>query len=143
MEFVPYYWLGVIVAAVVIEALTVGLVSLWFVPGALVAMILAFFNVPIAVQIIVFLVLAGTGIVLARTVFRKQFFREKTESTNVDAIIGKRGIVSERIDNLSGCGQVKVGGQVWSARSLDPDILFEPGEVVTVVAVEGVKLICR
>ena len=142
MEFLPYFWLGVVVVAAIVEAMTVGLVSVWFIPGALVSMILAFCSVPWQVQLIAFILLSALGIVLMRTVLKKRL-HPFTAKTNVDAVIGERAVVTERVDNLSGCGQVKVGTQIWSARSMDPDIVFEVGEVVTVMAIEGVKLICK
>ena len=73
---------------------------------------------------IVFILLSAAGIALMRTVLKK-YIRPGATKTNVDAVIGERAVVSERVDNLSGCGQVKVGTQVWSARSMDPDIVFE------------------
>ncbi len=142
MAFMPYFWLGVLVISAIVEALTVGLVSIWFAPGALVAMILAFCKLPIAAQIIVFIVLSAAGVILMKTVLKK-LIRPSASKTNVDAVIGERAVVTERVDNLSGCGQVKVGTQIWSARAMDPDIVFEVGEIVTVMAVEGVKLICK
>ena len=59
-----------------------------------------------------------------------------------DNIVGKRGIVSETVNNLAGCGQVKVFGQCWAARSAYDDEIFEIGDTVSIVAVEGVRLVC-
>ena len=59
-----------------------------------------------------------------------------------DTIVGKRCVVVERIDNFAGCGQVKVNGQGWSARSAYDDNCFDVGEVLSIVAVEGVRLVC-
>ena len=61
----------------------------------------------------------------------------------MDAIIGEKAIVVDRIQNIAGSGQVKVHNQIWSARSSNPDIVFEEGDIVSVVAIEGVKLICK
>lgn len=61
---------------------------------------------------------------------------------NPDTIVGKRCVVTERIDNFAGCGQVKVNGQGWSARSAYDDDCFEVGDVLSIVAIEGVKLVC-
>ena len=60
----------------------------------------------------------------------------------IDSIVGKRCVVVERVDNFAGCGQVKVGSQSWSARGTYDDDCFEVGEVLDIVAIEGVKLIC-
>lgn len=141
-SYLPYFWLGMVVIAAIAEAATAGLISIWFIPGALAALVLSLFRLPLWSQILAFLVLSAVGVVLLRTRFRGLLHPRETR-TNVDAIIGERGIVSEKIDNLAGCGQVRVNGQVWSARSMDPASVLTPGEVVTVVAIEGVKLICK
>jgi membrane protein implicated in regulation of membrane protease activity len=59
-----------------------------------------------------------------------------------DTIVGKRCVVVEKIDNFAGCGQVKVNGQGWSARSAYDEDSFDVGEVLSIVAVEGVRLVC-
>ena len=143
MEYMTFFWLGVIVVSLIVEALTAGLVSIWLVPGALASMVLALFKLPLFVQIPVFLVLSVACIVLGKTLFRRYFEPKSKTKTNVDALVGARAVVTERVDNLSGCGQVRVDSQIWSARSIDPDIVFEVGEVVSVMAIEGVKLICK
>ena len=143
MEYMTFFWLGVIVVSLIVEALTAGLVSIWLVPGALASMVLALFKLPLFVQIPVFLVLSVACIVLGKTLFRRYFEPKSKTKTNVDALVGARAVVTERVDNLSGCGQVRVDSQIWSARSIDPDIIFEVGEVVSVMAIEGVKLICK
>ena len=143
MEYMTFFWLGVIVVSLIVEALTAGLVSIWLVPGALASMVLALFKLPLFVQIPVFLVLSVACIVLGKTLFRRYFEPKSKTKTNVDALVGARAVVTERVDNLSGCGQVRVDSQIWSARSIDPDIIFEVGEVVSIMAIEGVKLICK
>ena len=60
----------------------------------------------------------------------------------IESVIGERCVVTELIDNFMGCGQVSVRGQNWSARAANDDDSFEVGEKLSVVAVEGVKLIC-
>ena len=62
---------------------------------------------------------------------------------SLEETIGERCVVIETVDNYAGCGLVKVGGQIWSARGVDDDDIFEVGEKLSVVAIEGVKLICR
>ena len=69
------------------------------------------------------------------------FLKNKVKS--IDRIVGKSCVVCEKIDNYAGCGQVKVNGQVWSARGVSDEDVFEIGERLKVVAIEGVKLICR
>ena len=62
---------------------------------------------------------------------------------NLDFIIGEKCVVTEKIDNFAGCGQVKVNGQEWSARGASETDVFEDGEILKIVAIEGVKLICK
>lgn len=138
-----WIWVSVIVLAVIIELLTDQLISIWFVPGAMVATILDFCNQKIITQVIVFLVISIVGIILGKTLLQKYLPNTKDTKTNIDAIIGEKCVVNEKIDNLAGCGQVKVNGQIWSARSVDENEVFEAGEVLVIVAIEGVKLICK
>ena len=137
-----WIWITLIVLAVVVEALTDQLISIWFVPGSVVAIVFDFFELDLVWQIFVILVLAAGGIVLARTLIKKNN-QESNVKTNLDAIIGEKCVVTERIDNYAGCGQAKVRGQIWSARGVSEDSEFEVGEVLKIVAIEGVKLICK
>lgn len=135
-------WIAVIVIAIIAEVLTDQLISIWFVPGAIVAVILDFCNVNIIWQVLVVLLLAAAGIIFAKTVLCK-ILPTKIIKTNVEAIIGERCVVTERVDNYAGCGQVKIKGQIWSARGVDDNDIFEEGDVLHVVAIEGVKVICK
>ena len=142
MEYLQYVWLAVLIVAAVVEALTTQLVAIWFAPGALVAMILAFCSVSPWIQLPVFIVLTVAFLFLGQKVFKKMFKFDK-EKFNVDAVIGERCLVPERVDNLAGAGAVKVKGLQWAARSLNEGEIFEVGDTVEVIAVEGVKLICK
>ena len=137
-----WIWIAVLFSSVLVEAFTVQLISIWFVPGALVATILDFLEVEPVWQVLVFLVISLLGILF----FRKYLAKLKPDSstrTNIDAIVGEKCIVTEKIDNFAGCGQAKVKGQIWSARGLQDDDVFEVGEVLRIVAIEGVKIICK
>lgn len=136
-----WLWIGVIVLAIVLELLTDQLVSIWFVPGAIVATVLYIFSLDPWIQIVVCLVISVIGIILGRHFFAK--IKSNDSRTNIDAIIGEKCVVVEKIDNFAGCGQAKVKGQIWSARGTQDDDVFEVGEVLNVIAIEGVKLICK
>lgn len=136
------FWASFIVVAIIVEVFTAGLVSIWFVPSALIALILTMFEVSATVQTAVFVVLSALLIFLFKFVF-KNALSKKNVKLNLDAVIGEKGVVIDKIHNIAGSGQVKVHNQVWSARSSDPDKTFEVGDVVSVVAIEGVKLICK
>lgn len=137
-----WIWIAVIIAAVVIEALTDQLISVWFVPGAILGVILDFCNVDFIWQMLITIVTAVVGIIFTK-VFLAKIAPRRIVKTNVDAIIGERCVVTEKIDNFAGCGQAKVNGQIWSARGVCEDDVFEVGEALRVVAIEGVKLICK
>jgi membrane protein implicated in regulation of membrane protease activity len=113
-----------------------------FIPGAIIAVILDFCSVPFIWQILSVLILAILGIFLARKLILKNIPKESTK-TNIDAIVGEKCIVTEKIDNYAGCGQVKIKGQIWSARGVGEDDVFDVGEILSVVAIEGVKVICK
>ena len=137
-----WIWIAIIVLAIIVEVVSEQLISIWFVPGAIVATFLDFFEVSLIWQILTVLVLAALGIVLAKF-FLADKIASKIEKTNVDAIIGERCVVTERIDNYAGCGLVKIKGQIWSARGVGEDDIYEIGSVLRVVAIEGVKVICK
>ncbi len=141
MEY-GWIWIAVLVAAVIVELLTDQLVSIWFAPAAIIATVLDFCGARFVWQILVFLLCAAVGIIIAKMLLGRVKKSESTR-TNIDAIIGERCVVTEQIDNYRGCGQVRVGSQIWSARGTKEDDVFEEGEVLNVVAIEGVKLICK
>lgn len=58
-------------------------------------------------------------------------------------LVGEKCVVTERIDNYAGCGQVKVKGEIWSARGVLENDAFSEGETLKIVAVEGAKLVCK
>ena len=138
-----FLWLFVALAAVAIESMTCDLVSIWFVPGALSAMLLSMFVSSIGWQVAVFLVLSVVILVLAKTVFKKYMPKTKKNVLNTDALIGTRAVVTEEINNLHGTGSVKVNGVAWTARAIDPEATIPKGSVVTVKQIAGVKLICE
>ena len=64
------------------------------------------------------------------------------QNISLDDIVGEKCKVIELVDNYAGCGLVKVKGTEWSARGVDDDDVFEEGESLIVVAIEGAKLVC-
>ena len=136
-------WIEIIVAAVVFEGLISKRVFMWFIPAAIVANILWLFNTDTTWQIIVFLFVSALGILWAK-LFLPAIVRSMPDRrTNIVALIGEKCVVTEKIDNFAGCGQAKINGQIWSARGVNANDVFEAGETLTVVAIEGVKLICK
>lgn len=133
-------WLVVMIAAIVIEFVSLGLTSVWFAGGALIAALAALANLPLGIQIILFLLVSILLLVFTRPVAVKYFNRERIR-TNVEGLVGKQAIVISEIDNLQGVGQVSVNGQEWSARNFADGKLLAPGTIVKIRAVNGVKLI--
>ena len=136
-----YIWLGFMIFFAIMEAATVSLVSLWFVGGSFVAFLAALFHAPMWLQILLFLVVSAALLACLRPFVRK-FVHAKKQPTNLDSIVGKAAPVTEDICNLEGRGAVKVDGKEWSARSEDGTPI-EKGAVVTIVKIEGVKVIVR
>lgn len=142
MQTMAYVWLGVIVLAIIAEASTVTLVSIWFVPSACISMILALCEVQLWIQLVVFFITFLLLMIFIKPLFRK-CFGVKPVATNADSLLGSDAVVLEPINNLEAKGQVKVRGQIWSARSSDESVTYTEGEVVRVLSIEGVKLICE
>ncbi len=133
-----YTWLGLMLILIAIEALTVSLTTIWLATGSLVAFILALFNVPLWIQITVFLAVSVVLIIFTRPVAVK-YLKVGSHKTNIDALIGEKGIVVMDITEFS-TGQVKLKGQIWSAVSKTGTPIPTNTEVV-VEAIEGVKLV--
>lgn len=143
MEIImPFIWAGVIIGSVITEASTVALVAIWFMPAAIISMILSLCSAPIWLQMLVFVVLSIAFIIFSCIVIRKRFFNKRV-ATNADMVIGEKAVVVEPIDSLACTGQVKVKGQIWTARPHDKNKKYDIGEILDVVAIEGVKLICE
>ncbi len=130
-------WLALAIIFAIVEAATLGLTSIWFALGALVSMTCALVGVPLWLQIVVFVLVSGGAVWFTRDLARS--FNKKRQPTNADRIIGHLGQVLEEIDNARGAGAVRVDGAVWTARSVDGQMI-PTGAQVTVCAIEGVKV---
>ena len=135
-----WVWLGLLVLSIIVEAATMGLVAVWFMPGILAALVLALFEVGAGWQITVFLLLS-----VLVMIFGKKFFKPfgRKEKTNAEALIGQIAVITEQVCNVEGRGAAKLNGQEWTARAEQEDDTFEVGDRVKVVDIRGVKLICR
>lgn len=142
MENLIWLWIGVIVIALAVEMATDQLVSIWFVPSAFVTAILSLCKLGLIWQVLIFTVLSAAGIVVSKILLAKSN-RGKDTRTNTEALIGERCVVTSRIDNFEDQGQVKIKGQFWTARGTGENDVYEVGEALTVVSIEGVKLICE
>lgn len=135
-------WLVVLIVSIGVEVATLGLTSIWFAGGAVVAVIVAAFHGPVWLQILLFFAVSLLLLFFTRPIAVRYFNRDRVR-TNVESMIGRQAIVTSEIDNLQGIGQVTVGGQEWSARTEADGMNLQPGTVVDIVAVNGVKLIVK
>ena len=136
------FWLVLLIVLLGIEMATMGLTTIWFAGGALVAILVALLHAPIIVQIVLFFLVALVLLIFTRPVAVRYFNKDRIR-TNVESIVGKQAIVTEEIDNLQAKGKVTVNGQEWTARSVVAGKAIEAGAVVTVESVSGVKLMVR
>lgn len=132
-------WAALIIVFGVLEAATAQLVSIWFVIGAIAALVAALFDASLTVQIIVFIAVTILALVATRPIVKK-FVHAKKQPTNADRVLNQTGIVIEEINNIKATGQVKVDGKVWSAKSAD-DSIIPVNEQITIKEISGVKLI--
>ncbi len=131
-------WLIITVVLIVAEIITLGLTSIWFAGGALIAGLISLTGVHWLVQILVFAVVSAILFVFTRPIATKHFMKN-IEKTNVDSLIGKEGIVKQEIDNIEAQGVVKLNGMDWTARSVN-GTKIPAGEKVLVDSIDGVKL---
>lgn len=123
----------------VVEAVTVGLVCIWFAAGALLALLAAMCGAQLWLQIVLFLVASAATLYFTRPLV-KRYVNSKVEPTNADMVIGKECRVTETVDNIAGTGAVYVDGKTWTARSENDEVIPE-GTLVTAKSIDGVKLI--
>ena len=134
----PFYWLIALAVFLIIEIITLGLTTIWFAGGALVAFILAILGVPVIVQVAVFLIVSIVLLVFTRPTVEQKLNSSRFK-TNVNSMIGKEGKVMEAVDNFNEKGVVIINGQEWTARSSNDDLVIPEGSKVVVDAVKGVK----
>ena len=129
-----YVWFIIVVVLGILEATTTNLVSIWFVISGLIAMIVSKFTDNIYIQIVVFVVIGISLMPFSKKLYKK--IKKGNEKTNIDRIIGMKGIVTEDItkDNI---GEVKVDGKRWSAYS---NTNIKTGETVKVLSINSVKI---
>ena len=135
-------WLAIVIVLLVIEIATLGLTTIWFAGGALVACVAALLHANIWVQIVLFLVVSVLLLFFTRPLAIRYMNKDRMK-TNVDSMVGKEAVVTESIDNLKAQGVVQVNGLEWTARSEESQEVIPKGAIVEVGRVEGVKLIVR
>ena len=133
-----WIWLGCIVGFGILEALTAGLISIWFVVGGIAALLCAILGAGTLFQIVVFIAVSAAALILTRPLVRR-YTQGKSIPTNADRVLGQTAKVTEAINNENSTGAVYVDGKTWTARTTDGDVI-PVGTLVQIERMEGVKL---
>jgi len=134
---VHWLWFVVVVVFTLIELFTFGLTTIWFAIVGVVMIFLSFLPIPLAWQVLIFLVLSTLLLIFTRPIAIKKLKVGKAR-TNADSIIGKTAIVVKEISKFDK-GEVKINGVIWSAKSMDDSEIKEGCECV-IEKIEGVTL---
>lgn len=129
-----YFWLGIIIFLGIIEALTVQLVSIWFIISALFALVISLVTNNFTLEFASFVIIGVILLIATRPNLEKRLL--KKEKTNFDRVIGMKGVVTNDINELK-IGEVKVDGKIWSAVSKEN---LKAGDKVKILKIDGVKL---
>lgn len=132
-------WLIIAILFFILEMIGPGFLLFWLGVGALITMVVSIFVDSVGIQIGIFTV-SSILLLFCTRPLAKKFTKNDTTPTNAYSIIGKNGIVVKEINSIKGIGQIKVNGEIWSAKTLSNEIIPE-GEFVTVLKLDGVKAI--
>ncbi len=136
------FWLIAAGIFFIIEMATVGFLVFWFGVGALITMLVSFFVPNPYIQAVVFLVTSTLLIFLTKPFVNKFINKDKKVATNAYSIIGRTGIVTKEINPIEGTGQIKVAGEVWSAKT-DLNEVIPENTKVEVIQIDGVKAVVK
>ncbi len=137
---ITLYWLVIFIVLLIVEIITMGLTTIWFAGGALIAALACALGASLPIQIILFTV-SSIGLLCVTRPIIKKHFNQKVEKTNAESLIGLDTIVLEEIDALHGTGKVVVNGIEWLAMADERQDIYVAGSVVTIIGIQGVKLI--
>lgn len=133
-------WLAAMIILIIIEIVTVGLTTIWFAIGALMAIIVSMLGGGIILQLTVFLLISLGMLIFTRPLAIRYINNSRTR-TNYEGIIGKVVRITQEVDNIAGKGAAVVNGQEWTVRSADDGIRMETGSLAKIVDIKGVRLI--
>jgi membrane protein implicated in regulation of membrane protease activity len=134
---VPDWVLWVVLAAALAigEVITLGFLLGMLALAAVVAGVVAAVGGGLVLQLLVFIVTSIASLALIRPVAKRHLRTPASIRTGTAALVGAKALVTERVDDLG--GQVKIGGEVWSARAYLDGQVIEPGARVEVAKIEG------
>lgn len=135
------FWGVAIVVFAVVEALTAGLVSIWFAVGALAALIGAFCGGGIWVQGLLFIAVSAASFIFVRSRAVKSI-KGRKEKTDIDRIVGSEVVITEEVDNKKHSGRASINDVEWKVKSSDGEVIGQ-GETAVVEKIEGVRLIVK
>jgi membrane protein implicated in regulation of membrane protease activity len=118
------------------EVASLDLVLLMFAGGALGGMVVALVGLGVPFQLLAFLVVSAALLVVVRPVAKRHLIDRTPEQIDgVAAYVGRTAVVSQRVDNTA--GRVRLGSDEWSARTQLDDEVFDVGDEVRIVQIEG------
>ena len=135
-----WIWLGLAIVLAIIEGLTLGLTTIWFAIAALVMVFVSFLPIPLLFQVMIFLAISAVLLFYTRPIALKKFKVGRVK-TNVDSLVGRHALVTKQITEFDR-GEVKLNGQIWSAKTEDCSTINE-GTKCEVVRIEGVQAIVK
>lgn len=136
------WWLILAGFFLILEIATEGFLIFWFGIGALIAMIISFiWPEAMLTQIIVFGI-ASAILVLCTRKFSKKVEPKTSNTSNVYSILNKEALVTTEIDNILGKGQIKIDGDIWSAKSENGEKISVNSKV-EIVKIDGVKAVVK
>lgn len=135
-------WLVLLILLIVVEILTMGLTTIWFAGGSLIALIIAVAGLSPLVQVICFCIISAVLLFVTRPIAMR-YFNKNREKTNIDSLVGRSAVVTVPIDNAAGTGEAVIDGMIWTARSISDTQTFAKGERVQIVRISGVKLMVK
>ena len=133
----PYIWISIIIFSAVAGAGTIARAPLRLIPPSLISFILSLSGAQVWRQVLLFFILAPVILILSRA-FLKKYIKSKSP----DLLVGSSAIVTQEINNHKKTGEIRINGLAHNARAEDNNIIYEPGLVVTVTAVDGAGAVC-
>ena len=146
-QYMWIVWLALMIIMVIVECMGPALVSIWFAAGALVSLILSLFSlipgvtIPWWVQVIVFVVVSAITLLALRPL-SKRYLKRNIVNSNVDSLVGKRGLLEEEIKPFEP-GVCKINDVSWTAISTNGKETIAVKRVVEVVAIQDNKLLVK
>jgi membrane protein implicated in regulation of membrane protease activity len=128
-------WLGLAIALGVLELFSLDLILLMLAAGAIVGMVVALAQLDVWVQVLAAVAASVAALAVVRPSVVKRLHAGPTLVLGHQALVGRQALVVEQISSQG--GQVRISGELWSARPYDEDVVIEPGTRVDVLEIKG------